>query len=75
MKDYLFLALVFVILLIALMKRYLSKDGRVSNQPGAISGLTAGELDSISIKPLLTPAELEFSKLLDQAIPELRVMY
>ena len=75
MKAYLFPSLVIVILLIAFLKKYISKNSGATNQPETISGLTAGELASISIKPLLTPTELKFSRLLEQAIPELRVMY
>lgn len=70
-----FPSLVIAILVIALLKKYLSKNGGVTNQPETISGLTASELASISIKPLLTHIELEFSKLLEEAIPELKVMY
>lgn len=75
MKAYLFPSLVIAILLIAFLKKYISKNGGETKQPETISGLTAGELASISIKPLLTPTELKFSRLLEQAIPELRVMY
>lgn len=75
MKAYLFPSLVVAILLMTVLKKYLSKNGGTANQPEIITGFTAGDLASISIKPLLTPIELEFSKLLDKAIPELRVMY
>ena len=75
MKAYLFPSLVIAVLLITVLKKYLSKNGGTPNQPETISGLTAGELASISIKPILTPMELKFSKLLDEAMPELRVMY
>jgi len=75
LKAYLFPSLVTAILLITVLKKYFSKNGGTPNQSETIAGLTAGELASISVKPLLTPIELEFSKLLDKAIPELRVMY
>jgi hypothetical protein len=75
LKAILFPTLVITILLITLLKKYSFKTGGTPNQPETISGLTSAELASISIKPLLTPTELEFSKLLDEAMPEFRVMY
>ena len=73
MKVYVFTGL--LIVLIAILKIYLSIDGKTTKNSDSISGLTQDELASISLKPLLTPTELKFSELLEEAIPELRVMY
>jgi len=75
LKQYLFPSLVIAIPLITVLTKYFSKNGRTPIQVQTNTGLSAGELASISIKPLLSPIELEFSKLLDKALPELRVMY
>ena len=75
MKAYAFPIVVFILIGLA---KYLERRSKLAKSSGlseSISGLSRNDLALISLKPLLTPTELKFSYLLDEAMPELRVMY
>jgi len=75
LKAYTFPIVVFILIGLGKYLERRSKHAKNSGLSESISGLSRNDLAKISLKPLLTPTELKFSYLLEEAMPELRVMY